>query len=119
VNRSTTWKTICQIQFQPLENYQISEVPGVQDFEKSLVTFQPLGAGGGAVQIRLDDTLSIPLDVEPLRSKSPYLAVAVSPVPLRQLAASNKETWKPYAHLVALDITGKCLASADLIIPYP
>jgi hypothetical protein len=72
-----------------------------------------------AVQIRLDDTLSIPLDVEPLRSKSPYLAVAVSPVPLRQLAASNKETWKPYAHLVALDITGKCLASADLIIPYP
>ena len=80
VNPSTMPKTIYQIDSQPLGNYQISEVPAEQNFEQSVVTFAPLGNAGMVAKVRLDDTASFPLDVEPLHSKTVYLGVAISPV---------------------------------------
>lgn len=79
VNPSTMPKIIYQIDFQPLENYQICGVPGEQNFEQSVVTFAPLGSSGAVAKIRLDDTASFPLDVESLHSKTVYLGLAISP----------------------------------------
>jgi len=119
VNTSYIAKTIYRIQFQPLGNFQISEVPGVQDFATALVTYRPLGETGRAIAVRLEDTASWPLDIEPLHSRSVYLAIAVSPVPLKQLSVSRATTLKEFGYLIALDVHGRCLAKVALETPIP
>ena len=119
VNTSYIAKTVYRIEFRPLENFQISEVPGVQDFATALVTYKPLGETGGAIQVRLEDIASLPLDVEPLHSRSVCFAIAISPIPLAQLLASKVPSQKKFGYLIAWDVQGKCLAKVGLQMPFP
>lgn len=73
-------KTVYQIDFQPLGDFQIALIDGVQDFANHLVTFRPCGEGGRGAMVRLEDTASFPLDVEARHSKSIYLALGISPI---------------------------------------
>ena len=114
VNPSTITRTIYQIQFQPLENFQISEVPGAQNFEQSLVTFQPLGDAGRGVVVRLDDTASFPLDVEPLHSKNVFLGISLSPVSLPQNDTPKVSSSKIFGYLLAFDYRNKRIAKVAL-----
>lgn len=114
VNPSTITRTIYQIEFQPLESFQISEVPGVQDFAQALVTFQPLGIDGRGIQVRLNDTASWPLDIEPLHSKTVFLCIALFPVSLSQPVALQTPSWKIFGYLLASDYRKKQIAKVAL-----
>jgi len=116
VNPSTITKTIYRIDSHPLKNYQISEVTGEQNFEQSLVTFQPLGIAGRGIRVRLDDTASFPLDVEPHHSKLVYLGIAVSPIPPSppQVSTLPKQT---YGYLLGFDYRQKQIAKIALKHP--
>jgi len=111
VNASSIPKIVYQIDFQPLKDFQIALIDGAQDFATRLVTFQPCGAGGRAVQIRLEDTVSFPLDIEAHHSKSVFLALGVSSIPFESPQDSLP---KKFGYIRALDIHRKCIAKAQL-----
>jgi hypothetical protein len=116
MNTSSITRTIYRIHFQPQGNYQISEVTGVQDFSQSLVTFQPLGSSGRGIQVRLDDIALFPLDVEPLHSKSCFLAIALSPISVAQLAESPRPSLGTVGYLLAFDYRQRKIAKLPLTL---
>lgn len=111
VNASSISKTVYQIDFQPLKDFQIALIDGVQDFATGLVTFRPLGEGRRAAQVRLEDTASWPLDIEAHHSKSVFLALSVSSIPFESPQDSLP---KKFGYIRALNIHGKCIAKAQL-----
>lgn len=117
VNNSSIAKTIYQMSFQPLENFHIDEVPGEQNFEQSLVTFRPLGSSGKAILVRLEDTASFPLDIEPHHSKLAFLAIGVHPISLEQYEHQKIKTNKTFGYIEAFDYHHKRIAKVDLSGP--
>lgn len=112
VNPSSIPKTIFRIDFKPTDNFEISAVPGKQDFEKALVTYQTPGTIQSAIQVRLEDTVSFPLDIEPHHSKGVYFAISVSPITIPAPVSKRK-----FASLLAKDYREKRIASVDLVGP--
>jgi hypothetical protein len=110
-NPSTITRTVYQIQFQPLEGFRLDEVAGVPDFSKALVSFQ--SPAGGGVQVRSEDTASFPLDVEPLHSKTVFLAVAVTIESPKSLLVSKEKNLN-FGYIVALDPNQKKIAKVCL-----
>ena len=119
-NPSSIAKTIDQIHPIPQEGFQLDEVSPQSDFEKGLATFEPNGIARKTIVIRFEDTLSLPLDVEPHHSKSAFYAVAIRPIDLSHLKLRNPSTPasdRKYGMLQFLDGKHKCIAQVDLIGP--
>ena len=116
-NPSTMPKTVYQIDFQPLEGFHICEVKGEQNFEQETVTFQSMGSSNKVAKVRLDDTASPPLDVEPLHSKTVYLAIAVSPVYPLPPSELRLPIQKHYGYLIVSDYRHGQTAKIPLMMP--
>jgi hypothetical protein len=115
VNPSSMPKIIYGIRFQPQEGFSFYEVPGEPNLVQSLTTFRPPHRiPGNLVQVRLEDTASFPLDIEPLHSKKVYLALALSPV---SPAQSGNYKLRLYGHLVAFDYRMKDIAKVPILMP--
>jgi hypothetical protein len=113
-NPSSMPKTVYLIDFQPLEKYNISELSTIQNFEESTVTFV---TGGNSAKVRLDDTASFPLDIEPLHSRTVYFGVAVSPILPLPPKDSRPVGWKNYGYLVGFDYRHKQIVK--ILLRYP
>lgn len=117
VNPSSMPKTIYGIRFESRGKYHVYEVPGKPDLLQSLVTFQPPpGILGSPMQVRLDDTASFPLDVEPHHSKKVYLAVAFSPVS-PPLSGEQRPRAETYGYLIAFDHRLKQITKIPILVP--
>jgi hypothetical protein len=117
VNSASVAKTIYQIHSQPLEGFHFSEVPGLPDLERNLVTFQPF-TKANSIQVKLEDNYSMPLDIEPNHSKSVYIAIGIQPIDPSKYENTKKSVWKKVGYLVMLDHHKKPLSKVDVEMPF-
>ncbi|MCL2140713.1 MAG: hypothetical protein FWH42_03430 [Dehalococcoidia bacterium] len=116
-NNASIPKTIFKLLCQDAKGFQLKEVCFSAAIQQGIAVFHPR-PDGTTKRLRLDEIIALPLDVDPLRSKTFYIGIEVSPTN-PQKTRSSKKPLRPTFYLEAQDMRGERVARTNWKCNYP
>jgi hypothetical protein len=117
-NNASIPKTMFKLLCQNARGFQLKEVRFAAALQQGIAVLQPCPSGT-CKRLRLDEIIALPIDVDPLRSRSFYIGVEVTPTSTSKIRSSRKPYLYPSFYLEAHDMQGRKVARTNWKCNYP